>query len=170
MILIHTALLCEAQCFIEYYKLKKISSKIYTNDKIVLLVSGIGKQNTITELENIFLKYDITKAINIGIAGCNDTKVPIGSLYCTNHCLDEISYLPLVTKDEITTISFASEPTLYDMEAKYFESIVNNKLSKNVIFIFKIVSDYLSSEKLAKDFIKNIIAKQKYLHHFIQEK
>jgi len=47
MILIHTALRCEAQTFIEYYKLKKLNSKIYLNDEIAVLISSIGKQNTI---------------------------------------------------------------------------------------------------------------------------
>jgi len=167
MILIHTALLCEAQSFIEYYKLKKINSKIYSNDKILILISGIGKENTIDELNNVFLQYNISKALNIGIAGCNDTSVDIGSLFCTNHQLQNISSLPLITKDEITTNSISTKPTLYDMEAKYFEEVVLKKLPKDSIFIFKIISDYLSDQKLAKDFVKKIISQHKIVHQFI---
>ena len=59
MILIHTALLCEAQTFIEEYKLKKINSKIYRNDKVILLISGIGKENTISSLDYMFLNYGL---------------------------------------------------------------------------------------------------------------
>lgn len=169
MILIHTALLCEAQSFIEFYKLKKINSKTYSNDKIVILISGIGKQNTIKELSNVFLYYNIKKAFNIGIAGCNDIQVPIGSIFCTNQKISNFSYLPLITKDEITTDSKYKESTLYDMEAKYFEDIVSKKLNKDSIFIFKIVSDHLSKERLAKDFIKKIISSHKNLYQFIQE-
>ena len=170
MILIHTALLCEAQSFIEYYKLKKINSKIYSNDKIVILISGVGKQKTIKELNNVFSQYSIKKAFNIGIAGCNDEEVTISSLFCTNKHLKNFNFLPLITKDEITTDSIETSSTLYDMEAKYFEEAISEKLTKDSIFVFKIVSDHLSKERLAKDFIKKIIANQKNLHKFIQEK
>jgi len=168
MILIHTALLCEAQSFIEYYKLKKLNSKIYLNDEIVILISGIGKQNTLSSLDYMFLNYNITKAFNIGIAGCNDNTIAIGSLFCTNHKLENIPFLPLLTADTVTTQSSNTSTTLYDMEAKYFQVISAKHLSIDSIFIFKIISDYLSDERLNKDFIKNLIAKQKILHQFIK--
>ncbi|MGK0256305.1 MAG: nucleoside phosphorylase [Arcobacteraceae bacterium] len=169
MILIHTALLCEAQSFIEYYKLKKVNSKIYTNGELVILISGIGKQNTISTLEDIFLNYNITKALNIGIAGCNNTKIQIGNLYCTNQILKEIPTLALITNDEITTDSTSKDTTLYDMEAKYFHTISLEHLKADDIFIFKIVSDYLSCEILQKDYIKSLITKQKIIHQFIKQ-
>jgi len=168
MILIHTALLCEAQCFIEYYKLKKLNSKIYLNNEIVILISGIGKQNTISILDYMFINYNITKAINIGIAGCNDTSISIGSLFCTTSNLKNIDYLPLITNDIVTTESNCDTPTLYDMEAKYFQEISSQYLVDSSIFIFKIVSDHLSNIKLNKDYIKKLIAKHKILHQFIK--
>ncbi|BFU78410.1 hypothetical protein ALC152_16250 [Arcobacter sp. 15-2] len=167
MILIHTALLCEAQSFIEYYKLKKINNKLYQNDKLIVLISGIGKQNTLLTLEDIFSNHSITKALNIGIAGCNDIKIDIGTLFCTNRCLENIKKLPLITHDKITTNSQETNPTLYDMEAKYFHRISSLYLKKENIFIFKIVSDHLSSKKLPKDYIKSLISKQKIIHQFI---
>ena len=168
MILIHTALLCEAQSFIEYYKLKKLNSKIYLNDEIVILISGIGKENTISTLDYMFLHYDISIALNIGIAGCNDTSIEIGDLFCTNKKLPNVAFLPLITNDNVTTISSSDTTTLYDMEAQYFEEISLQHLKEDSIYIFKIVSDHLSDKKLAKDFIKSLIAKQKILHHFIK--
>ena len=168
MILIHTALLCEAQSFIEYYKLKKLNSKIYLNDEIVILISGIGKENTISTLDYMFLHYEISIALNIGIAGCNDSSISIGELYCTNKKLQNIPFLPLITNDNITTTSLSNDATLYDMEAQYFEEISLQHLDKESIFIFKVVSDHLSDERLAKDFIKSLIAKQKILHQFIK--
>jgi len=168
MILIHTALLCEAQSFIEYYKLKKLNSKIYLNDEIAILISGIGKQNTISTLDYMFINYNITKALNIGIAGCNDTSKSIGSLYCTNHQIPNIPFLPLITNDTVSTESSCNTPTLYDMEAKYFQDISTQHLPIDSIFVFKIISDYLSDEKLNKDYVKNLIAKQKILHQFIK--
>jgi hypothetical protein len=170
MILIHTALLCEAQSFIEYYKLNKINStpKIYANDKIIICISGIGSRNTISSLNYVFTNYTINKALNIGIAGCNNINIAIGSLYCTNQRIKEIENLPLITSDKVVTNSNALATSLYDMEGKYFDEITSKYLQQKDIYIFKIVSDHLSSEILQKDFIKNIIAKQKILHQFIQ--
>ena len=158
MVLIHTALLCEAQSFIEEYKLKKINSKIYKNDKIIILVSGIGKENTISSLNYMFLNYNITKAFNIGIAGVNNKSISIGQLACTNHRLEDIYYLKLITVDKVQiNTDIYNETLLYDMEAKYFNNIVSNHLNKDNIYIFKIVSDYLSPKILKKDYIKSLI-------------
>jgi len=159
MTLIHCALLCEAQAFIEFYKLKKVNSKIYKNDNIVILISGVGKQNTISTLDYMFLNYDITKAINIGVAGCNDTSINIGELFCTNHNLKDIKQLPLKTVDTAQTISDETDITLYDMEAKHFLEISANYLDTDEILVFKIISDHLSHEILKKDFIKSLIQK-----------
>ena len=160
MILIHTALLCEAQTFIEEYKLKKINSKIYKNDKLIILVSGIGKENTILTLDYMFLNYSITKAFNIGIAGTNDLSINIGDVFCTNHKLLNIKYLDLLTVDKVQTQSNTNNTSiLYDMEAKYFENIASSYLIYDNIYIFKIVSDHLNSKILKKDHIKSLIKK-----------
>jgi hypothetical protein len=159
MVLLHCALLCEAQAFIEFYKLTKINSKIYKNNHIVLLISGVGKQNTISTLDYMFINYHITSAINIGVAGCNNNSIAIGELFCTTHKLDGIDNLVLKTVDEPQTNSDTKEITLYDMEAKYFLDISLNYLDKKDIYIFKIVSDHLSNEILAKDFIKGLVRK-----------
>ena len=160
MILIHTALLCEAQAFIEEYKLSKINSKIYKNNDLIVLISGIGKENTIFSLDYIFLNYNIDKAFNIGIAGINNTDIDIGNLFCTNHKLTNIEQLELITVDKVQTDSNKHANTLlYDMEAKYFELISLNYLNKDSIFIFKTVSDYLNSDILKKDYIKSLIKK-----------
>jgi len=170
MILIHTALLCEAQSFIEKYKLKKTNSspKIYTNDTFIICISGMGSENTTKALEYIYSQFTITKAFNIGIAGCNNTHISIGTLFCTNKQLKHIKTLPLITSEEVVTRSNIQETTLYDMEAKYFEQITNQYLHENDIFIFKIVSDHLSSKILEKDIIKNMISKQKELFKLIK--
>ncbi|MBQ6223882.1 MAG: hypothetical protein IJJ58_01790, partial [Campylobacter sp.] len=55
MILIHTALLCEAMPIIERFKLKLDKSekfKIYKNEQIWLCVLGVGIKNTMN-LEQI---------------------------------------------------------------------------------------------------------------------
>jgi len=162
MILIHTALLCEAQSFIEYYKLKKTNStpKIYTNDKIIICISGIRSKNTLSSLEYLYTNYDIKQAFNIGIAGSNNPNIKIGNLYCTNQTIEDIDTLPLLTSDTVVTSSNAMATSLYDMEGSHFHQISQKYLKKENIFIFKIVSDHLSEKILKKDFIKNLISKQ----------
>ena len=169
MILIHTALLCEAQSFIEYYKLKKTNStpKIYENEKMVICISGVKEKNTRSCLDYVYSNFKISKAFNIGVAGCNNKNIKIGNLYCTNQRIKEIEALPLITSQAVVTSSNALATSLYDMEAKYFYEESQKYLKKEDIFIFKIVSDHLSDEILQKDFIKNLISKQKILHKFI---
>jgi nucleoside phosphorylase len=163
LILIHTALLCEAQTFIERYKLKKINStpKIYKNDRYIVVISGIGKDNTIRSLEYVFNNYKIVKAINIGIAGVSNKTIKIGELFCCNKKIENIKRLPLITANQVQTIDKIdqSKAILYDMEASYFLDISLRYLNSEYIIILKVVSDYLSDEILPKDFIKGLISK-----------
>ncbi len=164
MILIHTALLSEAQSFIEKYKLSKINNnpKIYTNttQKIIVVISGIGKDNTINALEYIFSIYQIHQAINVGIAGSSDTMLKIGEIFCTNKQLDDIKFKSLVTVDTPCLKNFDNvQNTLYDMEGKYFNQICLKYLKDKNIFIFKIISDYLDDTILPKDKVKQMIKK-----------
>lgn len=157
--LIHTALLCEAQTFIEKLKLKKINStpKIYANDSILMLIGGVGKDNTQNSLEYIFKNYSIKKAINIGVVGCNDKTIPIGDLFCTNQNIDHIKNLPLVTSDLPTLNTSLKNSILFDMEGKYFYKVCENYLKKQDIYIFKVVSDHLDVKSLNKEFVKKLI-------------
>jgi len=158
MILIHNALLCEAQIFIELFKLIKTSSqpKIYKNDKIILLVSGIGKNNTSLNLEYMFNNFTINRAINIGIAGCNNKNINIGELFSINKTVDNISQLPLITVDKPQLNINTTTTNLYDMEGKYFLDITGNHLNNINIFMFKIVSDHLDDKIKNKDHIKSL--------------
>ncbi len=160
MTLIHTALLSEAQSIIENYKLNLVEKnpRIYTNNKIVLVVSNMGKENTINALKVVFEQYEITKAFNIGIAGSSSKIYNIGSLFCTNQKLDDINYMALKTVDEVQIQSDDNE-MLYDMEAKYFKEFCLKNVDKENIYIFKIISDYLDDTIPTKEFIKQLIKK-----------
>jgi len=159
MTFIYTALLSEAQTFIEKYKLQKVNSqpKIYANKNIIVLIGGIGKENTYSSLKYIFENYIISKAFNIGIAGCSDTTIEIGELFCTNRKLDDIKFMDCKTVDTPQLPSNVTPNTLYDMEASYYLEIVNEHLKQKDIYIFKIVSDHLDSTIPKKDFVKKII-------------
>lgn len=169
--LIHCALLCEAQSIINFLKLKQNSSinalpngnKLFKDqdNKYILIVSGIGKENCKKALDFIYANYEISKAINIGIAGCSDFSIKIGTLFCTNRVLANINYASLTTLDKALEINENSndmeklDTLLVDMEAKYFEEI-SKKYTKN-IYIFKVVSDYLELEIPKKSFVIEII-------------
>lgn len=147
---------CEAQGIVEYLKLTKTSKNTFENDDILLLVGGIGKEKTIISLEDIYIKYTFTKAINIGIAGCNDTAYPIGELVCTTHQLEGIHHLPIITVDTPASSSI-SVTSLYDMESSYFIDITSKYIQKENIYVFKVISDYLDTTVPCKDFIKKLI-------------
>ncbi|MCK5293480.1 MAG: nucleoside phosphorylase [Arcobacteraceae bacterium] len=161
MTLIHCAMLSEAQYIIEKLKLKleQKNPKIYKNEKIVLIVSNIGKENTIKALELVYQKYKISKAINIGISGCSDKDISIGEVFCTSHKLEDIKYMKLQTVNTptLTPSPYNLIPTLYDMEAKYFQEISDKYINQNNIFVFKVVSDHLDDTIPKKEFVKQLI-------------
>ena len=159
MILIHTALQSEAQSLIELYKLTKTLSKpkIYENEAIILVISGIGEDNTNKALDIVFDKYNIKKAFNIGIAGCNDNLIKIGTIICPNQNIHNMQNLPLLTSNNIATSSDENTTTLYDMEGEYFYKRCIQNLEDKNIFIFKVVSDYLDDTIPSKEFVKQLI-------------
>ena len=164
MTLIHTAFQSEAQSIIEFFKLKllpKHNKKIYINDKIILIVSGIGEKNTIKYLSFVFNNFQINKAINIGIVGCSNLDINIGELFCTNRYLDGIRYkkLKTVKTAQLSIATTITPDTLYDMEGKYFEENTRKYLNEKDIYVFKVVSDYLDDTIPKKEFVKQLIQK-----------
>ncbi len=152
MTLIHTALLCEAQAIIERFKLTKIDKNLYKNEKIIVAVSSIGEEKTFTCINEIFSKYDIKKAVNIGIAGCSDRSINIGELFCTNASLKGIKTA------SITTVSKPLkniDTLLVDMESSAFVSVCKKLHVKH--FVLKVVSDYLDDEIPKKAFVTSLI-------------
>lgn len=81
MVLIHTALKCEALPLVEHFRLKKIKNGLYANDKISLVTLGVGAKNT-ERLAEILGEYKFGKVLNIGICGCRDEGIKIGEIFC----------------------------------------------------------------------------------------
>jgi len=161
-ILIHTALFAEAKPIIEHFKLQCLQTKpyrIYLKDNILLMVSGMGKEKTSLHVKDIFQTYSINRAINIGIAGCKNKDIEIGSLFCTNHKLDFINYANLTTVDEPLNDKSNLKTTLVDMEAGSFISTCKEFLDIKDIYILKVVSDHLSTTIPKKEFVWKIIEK-----------
>jgi len=157
--LIHVALKHEAKPIIEQFKLQCIQTKpfkIYKKDDIALVVCGMGKQNTL-HLKEVFKTYNIKRAINIGIAGCKDKSIAIGSIFCTNRRLEYINYATLTTVNKALDSSENLKTTLVDMEAESFTSICKEFLDIKDIYILKIVSDHLDTTIPKKEFVWKII-------------
>lgn len=158
-LLIHTALLAEAKPLIGRLKLQKEENGLYMNDEVVLCVSGIGKEKTIKAIEKLFKHYCFSKAFNIGIAGCKDTTVSIGTLFCTNRKLEGIKQTSLSTVNEALEDASKLHTTLVDMEADAFLQTCHKYLYIEQVYVFKVVSDYLDATIPTKGFVSNLIQK-----------
>ncbi|WP_419770632.1 MAG: nucleoside phosphorylase [Candidatus Marinarcus sp.] len=156
---IHTALLAEARPLIDTLKLiqNQQHTFIYENETHVLIVSGMGKTQTIEKLTYIFENFNITKAINIGIAGCRDESIAIGTLLCTSHALLKIPQATLTTVDKPLSDITALTTQLVDMEAQYFHYVAQKHLPTSEIYVFKVVSDYLDTSIPKKSFVIELV-------------
>ncbi len=159
--LIHCALQAEAQYLINYYKLNQDNSvqkfKLFSNEETILIVSGMGKENTKNALHYIFENYEIKKAINIGIAGCCDSSIKIGTLFCTNRLLKNINFASITCVEKPLDSDEDLETLLVDMESSHFKGVCS-KFVKD-IYIFKVVSDYLDTTIPKKSFVIDLIQK-----------
>ena len=159
--LIHVALKHEAKPLIEKFKLQCIQTKpfkVYKKDHIILCVCGMGYKNTL-HVESVFKEYPITKAINIGIAGCKDKSVEIGSLFTCNHHLADIEFASLTSVDAPLDSADSLKTMLVDMEAKTFLHVSQKYLHVRDINILKVVSDHLDTTIPKKEFVWKIIEK-----------
>lgn len=165
--LIYCALLPEAQSLIDFLKLKQdtnvqnlpIGNRLYIDkdEKYLLIVSGMGKENTKKSLDFIYTNYEVNKAINIGIAGCSDSSIKIGTLFTTNRLLPNINFASITTVDRPLESDEDLETLLVDMESWYFQEI--SKKYCDDVYTFKVVSDYLDIEIPKKSFVIELIKK-----------
>jgi purine-nucleoside phosphorylase len=160
MTLIHTALYPEAKPIIEYFELKQIQTqpfKIYKNEKIVLVVAGWGKERTVKNLEMVFSKYKFEKAINIGICGCKEKEINIGSVFSVDNNIEGIMSSSLTTVDEPLDDRSKLDTLLVDMEAEHFKNEALKYVNKEHIYIIKVVSDHLDKAIPKKSFVNMLI-------------
>lgn len=164
--LIHTALLSESQSIINFLKLKQNNNiqnlpnytksiKIFSNENIILVVSGMGKNKTIEALNFVFNNFKIKKAINVGIAGCKDKTIDIGTLFCTTNNCDGIKTATITTLKKPLDDKHLLDTTLVDMESEHFYKFCSSKVDE--IYILKVVSDYLDTTIPKKSFVIELI-------------
>ncbi len=166
MTLIHTAFLTEAKPIIDHFKLRFVTKKplrLYKNDSILLAIGGMGEKSL--HVKEITQTFEISKAINIGIAGCKDRSIEIGELFCTNKKLNDIPFATLSCSKEPIDSPKKIETTLVDMESSYFLEATKEIEDR---YIFKVVSDYLDINVPKKEFVWEIISKSiKKWEHYV---
>jgi len=167
MLYIVTALKPEAQAFIDKYKLKKESLqnyKIFTNENIRLIVSGLGVKNSMIATQTLINHFDITDNdiyLNIGICGASD-KYEIGELLNISTIkYKETSYL--LKENILKTITclddeaHTDEYEIVDMESfGFYDAVIHSPAIKNR-YILKVVSDHFEPHKVTKDKTKSLI-------------
>ena len=168
-ILIHTTSIVEANPIIEFFNLKElentIQNKIYSNDEILLIVSGVSKDLIVKSLEYIFKNYTISKAFDLSIASCSDGSIALGTLFCTNRFIGGLNFANITTIEQPLETDENLETLLVDKQAQFF----SQKCKENIkdFYVLKIVSDYFdevepTNEKIF-ELINNSISKWKKL-------
>ena len=139
MIYIMVALKAEAQAFVDKFKLQN-----HKNDKISIIISGMGKENMkISTCQILKDVKDEDKIVNVGICGACK-KYAIGEL------IDGI-------KTKITCIDYEAHDKIYeivDMESAGFLEATKDIKNR---YIFKIVSDNFEPKTVTKDRAKKLI-------------
>jgi nucleoside phosphorylase len=171
--LILTALSCEAIPIFEHFGLNQnraYSYPVYTNEKLVLIISGIGQDKAYEAAKFAFSKFRINHAYNIGICGCKDEDVFEGTLFGISKVIDtvdkdfefEFSKIFGVTEAITTAHKPIDDPadletSLVDMELSGFVKACKEVLPDNRIHAYKVVSDHLDTKIPSKKFVSEII-------------
>ena len=157
--LIHTALVAEAKPIIGHFGLtckEKQPFNIYANDDIVLIVSGIGGEKTHAALAYALTRFEPRVAINIGIAGCVDTNIPNGTLFCTTHHDVSMPFATCSSHEKAVDDTLHVKTTLVDMEADTFLKCMPKGIQT---YVFKVVSDHCESAIPSRVDVGNWIGK-----------
>lgn len=80
----------------------------------------MGSQNAKEALAYALSLYEPRVAINIGIAGCSDTTVAKGTLFCTTHEGLDIPFATCSSRPKAVDDTLHVTTTLVDMEADTF--------------------------------------------------
>ena len=175
------ALKSEAYPLINHFRLKKQESHsthfpTYRNNRLALIVSGIGKENSrnsVNFLADVQQFDNATAWLNIGIAGHGSRSV--GEGYLANVIEDrptgKMHYPPVIrefncTTGKVTTVDEVEsrylEDTGYDMEAFGFYSAAVKQSTVEIVHCYKVVSD--NKEKstllLTRQDVSNLINTQ----------
>lgn len=181
MIHIFCALSCEAQPFIQHFKLTNLKQfdlfRIYQseNKEISLSITGIGKLNAASAVSYHHACFNTSVSdiwLNIGVAGHKNLNV--GDILIVNKITDEhdgthwypqIVFTPPCESTRLITLDKAStnyQDSLFDMEASAFYQMAIRLGTAELIHCLKIVSDNTeqSATTINADKVKKIITAQ----------
>ena len=168
-ILIHTTSFIEAKPIIDFFLLEESinsqKNKIFSNDDIVLIISGISKNEISNSLDFIFNNYKISKAFDLSIASCSDNSIVLGTLFCTNRFINGLNFANITTVEKPLETDEGLETLLVDKQAEFFKKTCKKNIED--FYILKIVSDYFDenepNDKKIFELINNSILKWKNL-------
>ena len=168
-ILIHTTSIIEANPIIDFFNLKELENpqqiKIYSNDDILLIISGVSRDLIVQSLDYVFKNYSISKAFDLSIASCSDGSIALGTLFCTNRFIGGLNFANVTTVEKPLETDENLETLLVDKQAFFF----SQKCKENIkdFYILKIVSDYFDEKEPTNEkifeLINNSISKWKNL-------
>jgi adenosylhomocysteine nucleosidase len=169
----------EGVSFVDGFSLQPYEDRpffVYRNEKIVLIISGIGKANAAMACIYLSMKFHPSCIYNLGAAGATDISFPLGSIYHINKVIEPDrpdletgiphEYIPDVVKGYPTAIlatqdkpirepverqRISSEAELVDMEGAAVAQAC--RLLQIRCMLFKFVSDNSQDH----DIINNII-------------
>ena len=168
-ILIHTTSIIEANPIIDFFNLKELENpqqiKIYSNDDILLIISGVSRDLIVQSLDYVFKKYSISKAFDLSIASCSDGSIALGTLFCTNRFIGGLNFANVTTVEKPLETDEELETLLVDKQAQFFSQICKENIKD--FYVLKIVADYFdevepTNEKIF-ELINNSILKWKSL-------
>ena len=158
-ILIHTTSLAEANPIINSFNLKELDiaqkNVIYSNEDLLLIISGVSKEEILESLTYIFENFDISKAFDLSIASCSDGSIALGTLFCTNRFVNGVNFANVTTIEKPLETDENLETLLVDKQASFFKDTCKENI--NDYYILKIVSDYFDEEEPSDDKIFELI-------------
>ena len=175
MIYFVCALEAEARSIIEFYNLSRDYSlpyKLYVGTEAILLISGIGSENTLTSLSAI-LGYKKPKKgdllVNLGICGA-PSKYPIGTpilvhkIYYNNRIFyPDILFVHPFIETELTTLNQPQSiqySTPVDMEAGAIFVAASKFFNLHEMIFIKIVSDHFDPSSITKEKTIDLLGQQ----------
>ncbi len=198
MLMIFTALYCEAEPFIRFYKLKKQrnfhSFQIYAQDDIFLLITNTGSIKAaigVAYLCSNHIPGPSDRLFNIGVCGCKKKDVPVGSAFlcnkiheqgtgrcyypdmCYTHPFHEDSIVSCQSIVNHTSNIYLPE-TLVDMEAAAIFQAGSVFYRPDQMFFVKVVSDHLEDKRIKPERItclmqENLSSITGWMHELHQE-
>lgn len=163
MIYIVTALKSEAQAFVEKYKLKKSlyeNFTLYGNEKMQVIVSGVGVANAQRATQSLMQKCDIQKdtLLNVGICAANK-KHAIGSLVKIGSVAyhETLELLDTASLCRLTCVDAPLQTPLFELvDMDSFGFCVATRGVKRRC-IYKVVSDHFEPQKVSKEGTKKLL-------------